>query len=85
MDYKQNSEVSAWCSFLCWGFLREVITAALTNGGEFCPIENMHMGPGMVPDFEVLSPRTVIPMSFFHLGCLFWDVSVQEIKGSWEN
>lgn len=63
MDYKQNSKFSAWCSFLCGGFLREVIAAALTNGGEFCPIENVHMGPGMVPDFEVLSPRTVIPMS----------------------
>lgn len=65
MDYKQNSKFSGQCLFLCWGFLREVITAALTNGGEFCPIENMHIGPGMVPDFEVLSPRIVICMSAF--------------------
>lgn len=45
--------------------LREVITAALTNGGEFCPTENMQMGTGMVPDFEVISPSTVIPISSF--------------------
>lgn len=63
LDYKQNSKFSGWCSFLCRGSLREVTSAALTDRGEFCPIEDMHMGPGMVPDFEVLCPRAVIPMS----------------------